>query len=468
VPGRAFGCNLLQFNLERFNKAPAAGWLGNLPHYCENVGNMEKNVMPTRKHIQPGTKIGLKLTAIERKLILNDLIALDDNYANAIRNTPADQPVQFTLDDWDDLGGYIAAEANHTEDRKLEKKLDAIFDKIQKILETHTDEEPPKKNKKSKAMLSDGTVRIAEWTTQILVAAEKLGIKNELVEHLTLSPAQREILRLVPDDLPKTVKNKLAKKQAAFTVAEVAGMAMALAEKTAEGDERTQVALMLVIQHLLEQLQAVFAPPRPARKKTQQTTAKISSTTVFQFKVTLKGIEPPIWRRIQVKDCTLDKLHEHIQTTMGWTNSHLHQFEIDGVRYGDPELLCDDFDNETPINSLETRVSQIIPKNGKRFSFDYEYDFGDGWEHEVLFEGCLQVEKGTRYPLCLEGARACPPEDVGGIYGYQEYLEALANPKHEEHDSYMEWHGPFDPEAFDAKAAAKEMRKGLPNWREME
>ena len=422
------------------------------------------------KYIKPGTKVGLKLTAAERKLILEDLLC-DDTYVQVIRNTSDKQPVEFTLDDWEYFGGYIAAEANHTEDKKLEKKLDAIFGKIQRILDTHSEETPtktPKEDKKVKAMFSDSAVRIAEWTAQILVAAEKLGIKNDLVDHLTLSPAQREILRLVPDDLSKTVKNKLAKKQTAFTVAEVAGMAMALAEKVTEGDERTQAALMLVIQHLKEQLQSVFGLPKPSDKKTDVLKTKTSSTTVFQFKITLKEVKPPIWRRIQVKDCTLDKLHEHIQTAMGWTNSHLHQFEIRGVRYGDPALLCEGWEDETPVNSLKTKISKIVPTDGKQFRFDYEYDFGDGWEHEILLEGCLRADKGSRYPLCLEGERACPPEDVGGTGGYEEYLEAMADPKHERHEEFMEWRGPFDPEKFDARAATREMRKGLPDWREME
>jgi hypothetical protein len=193
------------------------------------------------------------------------------------------------------------------------------------------------------------------------------------------------------------------------------------------------------------------------------------SERVYQFKITLKGIKPPIWRRIQTKDCTLDKLHEHIQKAMGWTNSHLHQFEIGGVRHGDPALLCEGWENEEqPVNSLKTKVSQIVPKNGKRFRFNYEYDFGDGWEHEILFEGCSQAEKGIRYPLCVEGERACPPEDVGGPYGYANYLEAIADPNHEQHEDFMEWGGAFDPEEFNAKAATREMRRGLSDWREME
>jgi len=190
---------------------------------------------------------------------------------------------------------------------------------------------------------------------------------------------------------------------------------------------------------------------------------------LYQFKIKLKDIHPPIWRRIQIKDCSLDKLHEHIQTAMGWTNSHLHQFKIDGTVYGDPDLLCEGWQDElSPVNSLETKVSEIVSEDGKRFQFEYEYDFGDGWEHEVLFEGCLQAEKGGRYPVCVEGERACPPEDVGGTSGYEEYLEAMADPEHEEHEAFTEWRGPFDPEEFDAGVATKRMWRGLPDWRRKE
>ena len=150
-----------------------------------------------------------------------------------------------------------------------------------------------------------------------------------------------------------------------------------------------------------------------------------ASERLYQFKITLLESTPPIWRRIQVKNCTLDKFHERIQTAMGWTNSHLHQFEINGERYGDPELLDDGFEDFDCVDSTVTKISEIVPKDGKRFGFRYQYDFGDNWQHEVVFEGCLRTETGQRYPLCLEGERACPPEDVGGVWGYAEYLEAL-------------------------------------------
>jgi Plasmid pRiA4b ORF-3-like protein len=189
---------------------------------------------------------------------------------------------------------------------------------------------------------------------------------------------------------------------------------------------------------------------------------------IYQFKITLQDIHPAIWRRFQLKDCTLDKLHERIQTAMGWTNSHLHQFRINGELYGDPWLLEEDFEEMNYKNSRETMLSRIVPKSGKRFCFEYEYDFGDSWCHEVLFEGCLRLEPGLRYPFCVEGERACPPEDVGGTSGYADFLESLANPDDDEHEERLTWiGGAFDPDHFDAEKATRRMRRGLPDWRKL-
>lgn len=189
---------------------------------------------------------------------------------------------------------------------------------------------------------------------------------------------------------------------------------------------------------------------------------------VFQFKITLLGAKPLIWRRIQVPDCTLDKLHEHIQTAMGWTNSHLHRFQIGEERYADPMLMEEDMDEFGYKDSTTTMLSEIVPKGGKRFRLQYEYDFGDSWDHEVVFEGCPSVDPKARYPLCVEGERACPPEDCGGVWGYADFLKAIGNKKHEQHEEMMEWIGGwFDPEEFDAATATKAMKKGLPDWRRM-
>ena len=188
---------------------------------------------------------------------------------------------------------------------------------------------------------------------------------------------------------------------------------------------------------------------------------------LYQFKITLLEITPSIWRRIQVRNCTLDKLHERIQTAMGWTNSHLNQLVIDGERYGDPQLIDEPSDDYYCVDSTVTQISDILPKSGERFQFKYEYDFGDGWHHEILFEGCLPTSKGTRYPVCIEGERACPPEDVGGVGGYAEYLQILVDVTDDRHEEMLRWRGKFDPEKFDAVKATKLMQRGLPNWRNM-
>lgn len=179
---------------------------------------------------------------------------------------------------------------------------------------------------------------------------------------------------------------------------------------------------------------------------------------LFQFKITLLEIKPAIWRRIRVPDCTLDVLHLYIQAAFGWWNYHLHQFEIDDVRYGPPEPDGMDFGLETADES-KVVLSALLPKSKRKARWIYEYDFGDGWRHEVLFEGFTPAEPKVKYPLCLEGARACPPEDCGGPWGYGDYLAAITDPHHEQHEELLEWRGPFDPEAFDAKMATGQMRK---------
>jgi len=216
-------------------------------------------------------------------------------------------------------------------------------------------------------------------------------------------------------------------------------------------------------------LRCIIAAFRQAIQDAHGIAAIPPSKRLYQFRIGLLNVAPAIWRRIQLKDCSIDKLHECIQTAMGWTNSHLHRFEIEGLVCGDPELLCDDPECFVGTNSLETMVSDIVPRSGARFLLSYEYDFGDRWRHEVVFEGCLPMDQGVRYPLCLEGERACPPEDVGGVDGYEEFLEVISDPSHAEHKEWMSWAGgDFDASRLDAKAATKDMQRGLPDWRQLE
>lgn len=176
---------------------------------------------------------------------------------------------------------------------------------------------------------------------------------------------------------------------------------------------------------------------------------------IFQLYIRLHGIEPPIWRRIQVRGgISLYRLNLLIQRAMGWENCHLSEFDIDGARYGWSEF------DEEGLGVLEFRLHRITKSllaKGKVFKF--EYDFGDDWQHEIVVEDILQPEPGVAYPRCIGGERACPPEDVGGVPGYEEYLEAIMDPSHEEYNNLLKWRGPFDPEKFDAAAATKLMQK---------
>lgn len=165
---------------------------------------------------------------------------------------------------------------------------------------------------------------------------------------------------------------------------------------------------------------------------------------IYQLKITLEHIKPLIWRRIQVTGETkLDKLHDILQAVMGWEDCHLHQFTVDGKYYGIPDP---DFPDNIRSES-NVRLDKIAQPGG---TLIYEYDFGDSWEHEIKIEKNLSPEKDQRYPVCLDGKRACPPEDCGGFHGYQRLLRILRNPKHEEYDDMLDWIGEdFDPEAFD-------------------
>src|SRR5205823_3065933 len=169
---------------------------------------------------------------------------------------------------------------------------------------------------------------------------------------------------------------------------------------------------------------------------------------------------PPIWRRIEVPDCSLGDLHGVIQTVMGWTDSHMHQFVVRGTYYG--RTAPDDFGFGTDMEVEDEEgilLSQIVT-GGRKVKFRYEYDFGDGWQHDIEFERVVEREPKVKYPRCVEGKRACPPEDVGGPWGYADFLEAIADPKHENHRDMKEWvGGKFDPEKFSVEAVNKELRQ---------
>jgi hypothetical protein len=178
---------------------------------------------------------------------------------------------------------------------------------------------------------------------------------------------------------------------------------------------------------------------------------KKAPPSIYELKITLLEIEPPIWRRIQVPSTILlCCVHDALQAVMGWTDSHLHQFEKDGKYWGvpDPDAFEDDFEI---IDESRVALDKIFKAEGD--CVVYLYDLGDKWRHEILLEKILPLDAGSNRPVCLAGGRRCPPEDVGGPSGYQEFLEVIFEPGHEEFEHYRAWAGnPVHAEEFDLKA----------------
>lgn len=175
---------------------------------------------------------------------------------------------------------------------------------------------------------------------------------------------------------------------------------------------------------------------------------------VYQFKISLSGIRPPIWRRIQVPETySFWDLHIAIQDVMGWDDCHLHEFRIlspilrQEVRIGIP--VDDHMFLDSALHPCwEMKIADYFTQ--EKTSASYVYDFGDGWIHKITLEKIILRDKSDKYPTCIKGKRACPPEDCGGVGGYYNLLEIIKNPEHERYREMTEWLGEgFNPECFD-------------------
>ena len=194
--------------------------------------------------------------------------------------------------------------------------------------------------------------------------------------------------------------------------------------------------------------------------KTRQP-AIVKPAPIFRLKISVEGIAPVIWRRLQIPgNASLGWLHAAIQVAMGWTNSHLHQFVVGKRLYSDPSFGLDEFEDVPRVlDENATTISEIARR--AKSTFVYEYDFGDSWDHRIVVEKILDPDPAVAgLAQCLDGERACPPEDCGGVPGYADLLEVIMDPKHEEYESMMEWlGGTFDPEAFDRVRTNKHLQK---------
>jgi len=173
--------------------------------------------------------------------------------------------------------------------------------------------------------------------------------------------------------------------------------------------------------------------------------AKTAPERTYQIKVTLQGSRPPIWRRLLVPgSIALDKLHDVLQAAIGWDSAHLHRFNVHGEHYG---VFFDDGFNEGQIDETGLRLNQVLVR--QKDNMVYEYDFGDRWTHKIILEKIVDPADGLTIPRCVAGARACPPEDCGGIWGYAELLKVLRDPTDAGHKRMFDWVGEgFDPEGF--------------------
>ena len=280
------------------------------------------------------------------------------------------------------------------------------------------------------------------------------SLTTELLE-LKLSEGQRRTI-LKYAELPAHLSERLAAnrtvaKSTQLTLDELDELLDHLETSVyrAKGNEKQKV--LRIVEKVSKLLGSTIDPDEISEQRLPK-----KMSTVFQIKVTLMGIIPLIWRRIQTKDCNLVELHDLLQVTMGWEFEHLYRFIIGGVKYADFEMANQD----NAQDACETNLSEVLPTRNRRPRFDYEYDFGDQWMHQLIVEERFPPEQGVKYPICVAGQRACPPEDCGGPWGYSDFVEVISNPDHRRHEERLEWvGGEFDPESFDLESVNKKLQR---------
>ncbi len=308
--------------------------------------------------------------------------------------------------------------------------------------------------------MTDAAGMLATYAAAVLARPES----RSHAASLKLSHSERALLVGMPG-LDGRLKERLdilstATRTIPFALDELARISLAVSEALLDVEGRDAGRILTVagkVTDLLNQavgeLEGTEKPRRAVPKVEKATPKSKAAGKVYQLKITLKDIKPPVWRRVLVPDCSLAKLHEVIQVAMGWENYHLYDFEVGGERYTDPRGM-DDLDME---DASRARLGRVAAR--EKAKLRYTYDFGDNWQHEVLVEKMLPSEEGKKYPVCIAGKRACPPEDVGGPWGYMEFAEAIRDPKHEQYEELMEWRGEFDPEAFSVEEVNEELRR---------
>lgn len=187
----------------------------------------------------------------------------------------------------------------------------------------------------------------------------------------------------------------------------------------------------------------------------------MSADAIARLKITLDDTNPAVLRRIEVPfDIRLDRLHMVIQAAMGWTNTHLYEIRARDVGWGIPDRDW----AYGPLDARKAHLGDVLEDVGAK-TLRYLYDFGDGWEHTIRVECLVDAEPGALYPRLVQASGRCPPEDIGGPWGYAEFLEAIGDPKHERHAEFKEWlSGDFDPSIVDASWLVEEIAALAKRW----
>jgi hypothetical protein len=402
--------------------------------------------------------VELRLPAQERRLIISSGHVVD-SLLDRIRLAPARENVQFTFEELEDLHRGLTFDAEHTDDKKRGKILRRVLRKIDELLAE--DDEFEDDDDESDEFDPD----FGEWNesdeepdlpTDALELLESMfGSPGSVFEgtpppcQIKLTAAHRATLRgmeTVPADTHKLLAVESADDlEFAFSPRQVLVASLAIREAIElSSDKDSAQPFWEVAQRISEGIFAALEETagqdaEDEYRQSQRAPAKVA----YQLKITLEGSKPPIWRRVLVADCTLGVLHDIVQTAMGWENEHLHQFEFGKESFGDPE-----HDLDTDYDETRVLLSELVANGCQKLR--YWYDFGDDWWHTIQIEETLEPQPTDKFPLCVKGVGACPPEDCGGIWGYYEYLEAISNPKHKRHAELIEWAGEgFDANYFD-------------------
>ena len=181
---------------------------------------------------------------------------------------------------------------------------------------------------------------------------------------------------------------------------------------------------------------------------------------IVQLRIELRGIEPKIWRRVQVpSDFTLRRVHDVIQATFVWLDLHVHEFNVVGRRYGMPEVESDDWGGPPLHSSSNIKLSQVLEWGINRFL--YVYDFGDDWIHDISVEKLADPDEETEYPILVAGDGRAPPENVGGPPGFYAFIEAMLDQSHPDHENAVEWYGYelFDPRDIELEVVEAQLNR---------